>query len=72
MLHTSWKGLKDEENPHFVPAVIVFQQSLEMSPVLPASDQRGKDDDDYQTPFPTLIPALAHLGPVIWELVLRD
>lgn len=31
-----------------------------------------KHDDDYQTPFPTLILALAQLDLVIWELMLRS
>lgn len=52
---------KNEENA-------VLQQPLETSLVL----RSKRHDDDYQTPFPTLIPALAQLGPVIWELMLRS
>lgn len=54
-----------KEEKHYTPAITGDESS---SPRL----RSKRHDDDYQTPLPTLILALAQLDPVIWELMLRS
>lgn len=62
--HTSWKGLQGG-GKLCAPAASGEKSS-------PPCLRSKRQDDDYQTPFPTLIPVLDQLDPAIWELMLRS